>query len=106
MEMKIIMVYCTVPDTKTGETIAQVLVQERFCACVNRLTGIRSHYIYEGAYCEESEELLLIKTTEAAFERLKTRIETMHPYDVPEIIATPITDGNEAYLSWLGSSVK
>lgn len=104
--MKTIMVYCTVPDAKTGETIAEVVVKERLCACVNRLAGVRSHYIYDGEYCEEQEELLLIKTTEVVFERLKSRIEQLHPYEIPEIIATPINDGNKAYLSWLGGSVK
>ncbi|MEJ2499839.1 MAG: divalent-cation tolerance protein CutA [Campylobacterales bacterium] len=76
------------------------------CACINRVPGLTSHYIYEDEYCEDAEELLLIKTTATAFERLKARIEALHPYDVPEIIATGITEGNEAYLAWLKNSVK
>lgn len=104
--MKIIMVYCTVPDAKTAETIARALVRERLCACVNRLADMRSHYIYDGEYCEEKEDLLLIKTTEAVFERLKSRIEQLHPYEVPEIIAVDITHGNAPYLGWVGECVK
>lgn len=100
------MVYCTVPNVSTGQAIAETLVKEGLCACVNRVPGITSHYIYDSEYCEDSEELLLIKTTAAAFERLKARIEALHPYDVPEIIATGIVDGNESYLAWLKSSVK
>lgn len=99
-------VYCTVPDAETGGAIAETLVKEGLCACVNRVPGVTSHYIYEGAYCEAAEELLLIKTTAAAFERLKTRIASLHPYDVPEIVAVDVVDGNESYLAWLRSSVK
>lgn len=106
MKNNALIVYCTVPDAKTGGTIAETLVKEGLCACVNRIPGLTSHYIYEGKYCEDTEELLLIKTTAQAFERLKTRLEALHPYDVAEIIATEIAIGNESYLSWLHNSVK
>jgi periplasmic divalent cation tolerance protein len=106
MNSAFLMVYCTVPDAQTGKAIAETLVKEGLCACVNRVPGLSSHYIYEGEYCEDSEELLLIKTTAEAFDRLRARIEALHPYDVPEIIATDIVDGNESYLAWLKHSVK
>lgn len=48
----------------------------------------------------------MIKSTAEAFERLKKHLEALHPYDVPEIIATPLSAGNEAYLQWLESSVR
>jgi periplasmic divalent cation tolerance protein len=105
MEKEIELVFCTVPDAQTGKTIAETLVKEGLCACVNRVSGLASHYIYEGEYCEDAEELLLIKTTGASFERLKSRIETLHPYEVPEIIATKIVAGNESYLAWVRNSV-
>ena len=99
-------VYCTVPDRTSGQTIAEALVKEELCACVNRLPGVTSHYIYEGEYFEEPEEMLLIKTTSEAFERLKVRIAELHPYEVPEMIATGIAEGNDRYLSWVRSRVK
>jgi len=99
-------VYCTVPNAQSGRTIAEAIVKEGLCACVNRLSGITSHYIYDGEYCEESEELLVIKTTAGAFDRLKSRIGSLHPYDVPEIVATEIADGSESYLSWIQESVR
>lgn len=101
-----LLVYCTVPDADTGSSIAQALVREHLCACVNRVPSLTSHYISNGEYCEESEELLLIKTTGARFDALKNRIETLHPYDVPEIIATTITQGNAHYLHWLKDAVR
>ncbi len=106
MQETLFIVSCTVPDADTGAHIARTLVKERLCACVNRIPGLTSHYIYEDEYCEESEELLLIKTTAGAFAALRARIEDLHPYDTPEIIATKIEAGNEAYLSWLRSGVK
>lgn len=106
MQAKSLIVYCTVPDAESGKKIARTLVEERLCACVNRVPGIVSHYVYDGEYCEDAEELLLIKTVSDAFETLKVRIESLHPYDLPEIIATEISNANERYLAWLHSSVK
>jgi len=105
MKTSDLIVYCTVPDTATGRRIAEHVVKARLCACVNRVAGMTSHYIYEGAYCEEQEELLIIKTTAEAFPTLRSAIEGLHPYDVPEIIAAEIAAGNEAYLEWLAGSV-
>ena len=106
MEPRALIVYCTVPDARTGRSIAEALVKEGLCACVNRIPGVVSHSVYGGQYCEEAEELLLIKTTAEAFGRLQTRIAALHPYDVPEIIAAEIADGNQSYLAWLQNSVK
>lgn len=106
MEKANIIVYCTVPDEGTGRGIAECIVKERLCACVSRIRGVTSHYVFDGSYCEDHEELLMIKSTAEAFERLKKHLEALHPYDVPEIIATPLSAGNEAYLQWLESSVR
>ena len=106
MKTEAFIVYCTVPDPRAGRTIAETLVKEGLCACVNRVPGVTSHYIYGETYCEAAEELLLIKTTAEAFERLKTRIEALHPYDTPEILATGVIGGNEGYLAWVRERVK
>ena len=106
MKTGFLIVYCTVPDAGSGRMIAETVVKEGLCACVNRIPGVMSHFIYEGKYFEEPEELLVIKTVYDAFEKLKERIETLHPYDIPEIIATDIAEGNESYLAWLRGSVK
>jgi len=106
MKTESIIVYCTCPDELSAKDIAEAVVKEQLCACVNRLPAVMSHYIFKGEYCEDEEVLLIIKTTAAAFESLKTRIEALHPYDVPEIIAAPIVAGNDSYLAWLQASVK
>jgi periplasmic divalent cation tolerance protein len=104
--VKPLLVYCTVPDKQTGKTIAKALVNEGLCACVNQLPAITSYYVYKGEFSEDSEELLLIKTDIEHFEALKARIDMLHPYDVPEIIATDITHGNTAYLEWLHTALR
>ncbi|MHC3994650.1 divalent-cation tolerance protein CutA [Thiomicrolovo sp. ZZH C-3] len=106
MKTESLIVYCTCPDSLSAKDIAEALVKEQLCACVNRLPAVMSHYIFKGEYCEDEEVLLIIKTTAEAFGRLKARVETLHPYDVPEIIAAPIVAGNDSYLSWLQTSVK
>ena len=101
-----LVVYCTVPDTETGKKIAASIVKEGLCACVNQIPGVTSYYIYDGEFNEDAEELLIIKSDNARFERLRARIIELHPYDIAEIIATAITTGDEAYLRWLEAPMR
>jgi uncharacterized protein involved in tolerance to divalent cations len=96
-----IVVYVTAGSADEGERIAGALVEERLAACVNRVTGVRSTYRWEGRVERADEELLIVKTSRDLFERLKKRIAELHSYSVPEIIALPIIDGSESYLKWL-----
>jgi len=96
-----IVVYVTVGSPHEGERLARALVEERLAACVNRISPVRSIYRWQGQVEESEEELLIIKTRKDAFEVLKKRIQELHSYSVPEVIALPIVDGNEAYLKWL-----
>lgn len=81
--------------------IARALVQERLAACVNVVRGVTSYYEWEGEYCEDSEHTLLIKTTHERYGVMKSRLEQLHPYDTPEIVALPATDVLEDYLEWV-----
>jgi periplasmic divalent cation tolerance protein len=92
---------CAVPDRESGERIGRALVQERLAACVNLLPGMVSTFRWEGEVKQESELLLLIKTVGARVEASTQRIKALHPYEVPEIIALPIADGDPEYLKWL-----
>lgn len=105
-ERDALVVYCTVPDAQAGKTIARDIVEAGLCACVNQIPAVTSYYIYEGKFNEDAEELLIIKTDNAYFERLKERIIELHPYDIPEVIATAVTRGDEAYLQWLETSLR
>lgn len=94
-------IFCTVPNDKTAKEISRALVTEGLCACVNQIPKVTSYYIYEGEFCEDDETLLLIKTASTHFKALEKRIKELHPYDLPEIIATSITQSSPEYKSWL-----
>lgn len=97
----VVVVLCTVPDADTGARIGRALVDERLAACVNVLPGLRSIYRWEGKVADDAEALCLIKTRPALYPALRDRIAALHPYQVPEILALPLADGNAAYLAWV-----
>lgn len=95
------LLFCTCPDHPTALTLAEPLVSERLAACVSLLPGITSVYRWEGEIHRDAEVLLMIKTTLDCVEPLTERLRQLHPYEVPEIIAVPITEGLADYLSWI-----
>jgi periplasmic divalent cation tolerance protein len=97
----VLLCYCSCPDTASAQAIAEALVGERLAACVNRLPGVHSTYRWQGAVTSDSEELLLIKTTAARFDALKSRLLELHPYELPELIAVPVECGHQSYLDWV-----
>ncbi|WP_405232253.1 divalent-cation tolerance protein CutA [Lentisalinibacter salinarum] len=102
---KTLLALCTCPDEETARSIAGTLVAERRAACVNIVGPLRSVFSWQGEVCDESELLLIAKTTEAAWPGLEARVVELHPYEVPEVIATPVTAGSAAYLDWVAASV-
>lgn len=102
----VLLVLTNVPDEATAHAIARKVVEGRLAACVNVLPPIRSVYRWEGKVEEANEVSLLIKTTQGRYAELESVIRTAHPYDVPEIIAFPVTAGLPAYLNWVVSETK
>jgi periplasmic divalent cation tolerance protein len=98
------LVLVTTGSQEEGEHMAQALVDSRLAACVNIIPGLRSVYRWEGKICDEGEFLLLIKTRMALFQRVEGKIKELHSYEVPEIVAIPITRGSATYLNWLKES--
>jgi len=94
---------CTCPDQATAETLAEGLVGIGLAACVNIVPGLVSIYRWENQVEQADEVLMLIKTTTARLPDLTAYIEQQHPYDVPEVIASPIAAGLPAYLDWVRS---
>lgn len=72
---------------------------------MNRLPGVVSNFRWEGRVEQENEALLLIKTTEQGLAALIARIVALHPYELPEVIAVPVSGGLEAYLDWVRTGV-
>jgi periplasmic divalent cation tolerance protein len=99
--MKPLLVLTNLPDVASAEKLAHALIESRAAACVNVLAACRSIYRWEGAVEMAAEIPLLIKTTRAAYPQVEEIVRVQHPYDVPELIAIPITHGLPAYLDWL-----
>jgi periplasmic divalent cation tolerance protein len=93
------------PDEASARAIATALVQERLATCVNRVGGLRSTYIWDARLQDEAEILLMIKTTAARLGELQERLKTLHPYELPELLALAVAGGNERYLDWVRMGV-
>ena len=91
----------TTATVEDAGKIATRLVEERLAACVQIVEPITSVYRWQGNVEEEKEVLLLIKSTRDLVPRIADLLEQIHPYEVPELIATPIVGGSTAYLGWL-----
>lgn len=100
-----IVVLVTVGSPNEGDQLSRALVEERLAACVNRIGPVQSVYRWQGQVKQNEEELLVIKTKGELFDRLKQRVQELHSYSVPEIIALPILEGSESYLKWLGDQL-
>ncbi|HEY2991017.1 MAG TPA: divalent-cation tolerance protein CutA [Candidatus Binatia bacterium] len=96
-----IVVLVTVGSPDEGDRLARALVEERLAACVNRVPTVQSIYRWQGQVESSAEELLIVKTRRDLFARVKDRVQQLHSYSVPEIIALPILDGSESYFRWL-----
>ena len=97
----IVVLLCTVSNAEQGAELARPLVDEGLAACVNVVAGIRSIYRWKGEVCDDPEALLIIKTRRERLADLAKRVETLHPYDTPELIALPVQAGLQAYLGWV-----
>jgi periplasmic divalent cation tolerance protein len=95
----------TVATASDAERIARALVERGLAACVNVVPGVVSIYRWQGAVHKEQELLLVIKTRAEALEALRAALVSLHPYEVPELVAWPIAAGHEPYLRWIDESV-
>lgn len=96
-----LVIISTASDEKEAILISETLVNEKLAACVNRISGVQSVYIWKGQLCDEQEWLLMIKSKKSCLDQVIMRIKSLHTYEVPEIIALPIMGGSEDYLNWM-----
>lgn len=99
--MTVLLCHCSCPDIDIARRIAEALVDERHAACVTLLPGVQSIYRWQGAIDRADEILLSIKTTRAQFEPMAARIASLHPYELPEVLAVEVTAGLSGYLQWV-----
>jgi len=99
-------VITTTPDKEAATRIAQESVEARLAACAQVLGPIQSTYWWEGSIESAQEWLCIMKTKKSLYTELEAAICQMHTYEVAEILAMPVVDGNADYLAWLGSELK
>lgn len=102
METEYIIVFITAPSRDVGEQIARALLDDRLVACVNLVSTIDSLFWWQDEIQSEQEILLIAKSRADLFENGILRVVlSIHPYDVPEVIALPIVKGSREYLDWI-----
>jgi periplasmic divalent cation tolerance protein len=101
-----LIVLVTTATDKEAATIASALVEREEAACVNIVPMVRSVYRWKDKVWNETEQLLVIKTTAAAFDDVKRTVKELHSYELPEILALPVAQGEPSVLSWIGASVR
>lgn len=96
-----IVVLTTCETAAQANQIAHQLVELRLAACVNIMPGVNSVYRWKGKVEESTELILVIKSRRELFAGVRAEIEKLHSAEVPEIVALPIVEGSELYLSWM-----
>jgi periplasmic divalent cation tolerance protein len=101
--MDALLVLTNLPDAASARTLAEHIVSARLAACVNILAPCRSVYRWQGKVEDAEEVPLLIKTSADRYPELEAAIRARHPYELPEIVAVPLSQGLPAYLDWIAA---
>jgi periplasmic divalent cation tolerance protein len=101
-----IVVLNTCGSAEEAERLARSLVDRRLAACVTVVSPVRSFYRWKGSVENAEEWLLVIKTSRPLFAKLRTALESAHSYELPEILALPVTEGSPDYLSWMDGELQ
>jgi len=104
MADEIVLVFSTFPDEETARRVAHELVELRLAACGNVLPKIHSVYRWQGKVESGDEALAIFKLPAADYAEFDNKLQTLHPYDVPEIISAGIDRGLPEYLRWVVES--
>jgi len=100
-ECEAIVVLVAASSEEEAMALGRMLVDQRLVACVNILPKLKSIFQWDGKIAEEEECLMILKTVKPLFKALEKVIISQHSYEVPEIIALPVVEGSESYLSWV-----
>ena len=100
-----IVVMITSPDREEARRIADALLEKRQAACVGIYPQGESFFRWQGKLDRAEEFLLIAKTAGDLLEPLIATVQSLHSYEVPEIVALPIAGGSREYLDWLAGEV-
>ena len=104
--MEVNFIYMTAGSRDEARKIGKALVVSRLAACVNILDNINSFYMWEGKVQDETEVVMIAKTTPARVPQLVKKVKSLHSYDCPCIVSIPVSDGNRDFLDWIAEEVK
>jgi len=104
MPEKILLALSTFPDAETARRISNELVAQKFVACANILPSVESIYTWKGKIEKADETLVFFKLSEDRQTAFQEKLQSLHPYDVPEIIFLPISSGLPDYLRWVADN--
>ncbi len=104
-ETKYCVIMASCPSKEEALTIARSLVSDKLSACV-QIKAIESVYSWDGEIQEDSEYLLSAKTEKSLFGQVKSRVDSLHSYEVAEVICLDISDGSKEYLDWVSDMTK
>ena len=100
------LVLCSCPDRNQADRLAGTLVEERLAACVSVVPMAGSVYRWKGQVERTEETLLLVKTEASRVPALAARIQALHPYELPEVLAVEAAGGLPAYLAWVAEQTR
>ena len=98
-------VLTTFENENQAKPVIEEIIKLRLAACV-QVTKIKSHYIWNGEYCQGDEVLVLIKTRKELYPELEKKLLEIHPYETPEILFIDAEKGNAAYLAWIDNQTR
>jgi periplasmic divalent cation tolerance protein len=101
-----IQVFTTLENRKDAEILAKTLVEKRLAACIQIIGPLMSYFQWQGKLESSQEYLCLIKSREDLYPELEAAIKSLHPYEIPEILAMPVIKGGKEYLNWLNQELK
>ncbi len=105
MKTTFIIILVTAKDKKQAAKIANGLLVDKLIACANIIPGVHSIFSWQGKIDQSKEVLVVLKTKALLFKKVEAKVKSLHSYQVPEIIALPITMGSADYLKWIEDSV-
>jgi periplasmic divalent cation tolerance protein len=104
--MAVNFVYMTAGSKAEAQKIGNALVEGRLAACVNILDNMQSIYRWDERIQQDTEVVLIAKTTDNLVSALIDQVKSLHSYDCPCIVSLPISNGYPPFLDWVHAEVK
>jgi len=103
MKCEVVILLSNFPDADAARKAVRTLVEERLVACGNIVPGVESIYEWKGKMETSAEVMVIMKTTVSRADEAQSRLRTLHPYEVPEILQLPVAAGWPEYVGWVAA---